>query len=142
MNYTLALILMLLSASVSAGQIDYFCIFANAAAAQVNPTVGQFWNAAAGVWDTSTVFPGISVSTSASNINGINPNIGFWIVISKTERDAGLDAVAVMVLDREIGRRNGNFVLFAVGSLNGTSRTNLNFSPVPQGSDYPIPLGK
>jgi microcompartment protein CcmK/EutM len=122
--------------------IDYFCIFANAAAAQADPTVGAFWNATSSIWDTSQVFPGISVITSAPTINGINSSTGFWIIISRLNRDAGLDATAVMALDREIGRGDGNFVLFAAGSLNGTARTNLNFGPVPHGSGYPRPLGK
>lgn len=142
MKYTLALILMLLSAPVSAGQIDYFCIFANAAAAQVNPTVGVFWNAAAGVWDTSTVFPGVSVVTQQALVNGISSTTGFWILVSRPVVDVSLDANAacVMKLDRDFGKINGNFVLAA--TIIGANRTNLNFSPVPQGSDYPIPLGK
>ena len=57
----LILIAALLASPAQAGQIDYFCIFTNAAAAQADANVGPFWNGT--TWDTSTVFPGISVTT-------------------------------------------------------------------------------
>lgn len=118
--------------------IDYFCIFANAAAAQADSTVGTFWNGA--TWDTSQVFPGISVSTPQALVNGISSLTGFWIIISLPIANAALDALCVMKLDRDLGRVNGAFVLAAV--LTGGNRTSLNFSPVPHGSGYPRPLGK
>lgn len=120
--------------------IDYFCIFSNAAAAQADPTVSAFWNATSSVWDTSTTFPGVSVSTPAALVNGISSLTGFWIVISQRTANAGLDAICVMKLDRDLGRVNGAFVLAA--TITGTNRTSLNFSPVPHGSGYPRPLGK
>ena len=64
----LALILALLASPASANEIDYFCIYSNAAAAQADSPVGAFWNGSA--WDTSTTFPGISVNTPAALING------------------------------------------------------------------------
>lgn len=140
MKCVLALILILLSWPASAGQIDYFCLFANAAAAQADANVGVFWNGA--TWDTSTVFPGVSVITPTVQIGGINTTTGFWIVVSRPAANAGLDgnAACVMKLDRDLGKVNGAFVL--AGSLAGTGRTNLNFGPVPHGSGYPRPLGK
>lgn len=137
------LIVFLFSILVSpalANEIDYFCLFTNAAAAQTDPNVGAFWDGTR--WDTSTAFPGISVQTSAPNINGINPNTGFWIMISRPAINAGLTSSCVMALDRDRASNNGQFVLFAVGSLNGTARTNLNFAPVPHGSRYHRPLGQ
>lgn len=120
--------------------IDYFCIFANAAAAQADPTIGAFWNATASAWDTSQVFPGISVSTPQALVNGISSLTGFWIIISQQAPNAALDAVCVMKLDRDLGKVNGAFVLAA--AITGGNRTAFNFSPVPHGSGYPRPLGK
>lgn len=118
--------------------IDYFCIFASAAAAQADPTVGAFWNGTS--WDLSTTFPGVSVITPAALVNGISSLTGFWIVISQVSPNAALDAICVMKLDRDLGIVNGAFVLAA--AISGSNRTSLNFSPVPHGSGYPRPLGK
>jgi hypothetical protein len=126
----------------AAGEIDYFCLFTNAAAAQADANVGAFWNTTSLAWDTSTTFPGIAVSTAAPTIRGVNPNTGFWIMVSRTSDSVGLDTSCVMALDRDLGKNNGSFVLFADASLNGTARTGLNFAPVPHGSGYPRPLGK
>lgn len=120
--------------------IDYFCIFPNAAAAQADATVGQFWNASSSIWDTSTVFPGVSVITPAALVNGISSLTGFWIVISRVTPNPALDAICVMKLDRDLGIVNGAFVL--AGTIIGTNRTSLTFQPVPHGSGYPRPLGK
>jgi len=120
--------------------IDYFCLFANAAAAQADPTCGAFWNATTSAWDTSQVFPGISVSTLQALVNGISSVTGFWIVISQQATNPALDAICVMKLDRDLGRVNGAFVLAA--SITGGNRTSLNFAPVPHGSGYPRPLGR
>ena len=127
--------------SANAGQIDYFCIFANAAAAQADANVGVFWNGT--VWDQSTVFPGISVVTPAALVNGISSITGFWIMVARPVANAGLDAdtACVMKLDRDLASVNGAFVLAASG-LTGTNRTNATFQPVPHGSQYPRPLGK
>lgn len=138
MRWLIALLLM--CAPVHAGEIDYFCIFANAAAAQADANVGAFWNGTA--WDQSTVFPGISVVTPAALVNGISPITGFWIMVSRPSSNAGLDAdtSCVMKLDRDLAAVNGSFVISA--SLTGTNRTNATFHPVPHGSSYPQPLGK
>jgi hypothetical protein len=139
----LALIAMLLASSASANEIDYFCIFANAAAAQADANVGPFWNGT--TWDTSTTFPGISVTTPQALVNGISSLTGFWILVSRPAPDAGLDgnAACVMKLDRDLGKVNGSFVLAA--TITGTNRTSLVFKPQPMavsGSAYPIPLGR
>jgi hypothetical protein len=138
----LALALCLLSRIADAGEIDYFCLFANQAAAQADTNVGAFWNATLSVWDTSTVFPGISVVTPAALVNGISPITGFWIMVSRPTTNAGLDADAacVMKMDRDLGMVNGSFVLSA--SLTGTNRTLAVFHPIPLGSGYPQPFGK
>lgn len=122
------------------GQIDYFCLFANAAAAQADANVGVYWSGSA--WDTSTTFPGVSVITPQALINGISSLTGFWIVISRPVADAGLDANinVVMKLDRDLGIVNGAFVL--ASAIVGGNRTALTFQPVPYGSGYPRPLGK
>jgi hypothetical protein len=140
MKWLFAFLALMISNSAQAGEIDYFCLFTNAAAAQADPNVGVFWNGVS--WDTSTTFPGITVSTAAPNIRGVNTTSGFWIMISRPVDNSGLDTSCVMALDRDLGKNNGNFVLFADGSLNGTARTGLNFAPVPHGSGYPRPLGK
>jgi hypothetical protein len=138
----MAIALCCLSRVADAGEIDYFCIFANAASAQADVNVGAFWNATISVWDTSTVFPGISVVTPAALVNGISPITGFWIMVSRPIANAGLDADAacVMKLDRDLAAVNGAFVL--AGTLTGTNRTSAIFQPVPHGSNYPRPLGK
>jgi hypothetical protein len=132
--------LFLFATAAHAGEIDYFCIFANAAAAQADANVGPFWNGI--TWDQSTTFPGISVVTPAALVNGISPITGFWIVVSRPADNPGLDAdtACVMKLDRDLGSINGSFVLSA--TLTGTNRTNATFQPVPLGSGYPRPLGK
>lgn len=129
-------------APLCANQVDYFCIFTNEAAAQVDGAVGQFWDTTNLVWNTSTVFPGVKVATPAALINGISPITGFWILVSTVNGNAALDAKVncVMKLDRDLGKTNGAFVLG--GSLSGTNRTSLTFTPVPHGSQYPRPLGK
>lgn len=127
---------------VRANQVDYFCIFSNAAAAEADGPVGAYWNATDGVWDTSRTFPGIKVVTAAALVNGINPNTAFWIIVSNAGQKAALDADTncVMTLDRDIAIHGGSFVLAA--TLTGTNRSNASFSPVPHGSRYPIPLGQ
>lgn len=121
--------------------IDYFCIFANAAAAQADPTCGAFWNATASAWDTSQVFPGISVLTPQALVNGISSLTGFWIIISQKAANPALAAICVAALDRDLGKVNGAFVLSSP-LLTTPNRTPLTFSPVPHGSGYPRPLGK
>ena len=135
-----AILLFLPSTARAVDQIDYFCIFSNAAAAQADGPVGAFWNGT--VWDTSTTFPGITVVTPAALINGISPITGFWIMVSRIADSPALDADTncVMTLDRDVGKINGNFVLAA--AITGTARTNLTFHPIPLGSGYPSPLGK
>lgn len=137
----IAIVFALLATPVHAGEIDYFCIFSNAAAAQIDGPVGAFWNGS--TWDPSTTFPGVSVATPAALINGISPITGFWIVVSRPAASGALDADTncVMKLDRDLGKVNGNFVLSA--AITGTNRTNLTFQPVPfDGPGYPRPLGK
>jgi hypothetical protein len=139
MSKILALLLSLLCLPAEAGQIDYFCIFVNAAAAQADVNVGAFWNVTAAAWDQSTVFPGISVVTPAALVNGISPITGFWIIVSRpTSNNPGLDADAacqVMKWDRDA-------VSVVAASLTGTNRTSARFHPVPAGSQYPQPFGK
>jgi hypothetical protein len=135
--------LLLMISPANAGQIDYFCLFSNAAAAQADVNVGAFWNTTSLAWDTSTVFPGISVVTPAALVNGISPITGFWILVSRPIGNSGLDAdtACVMKLDRDLGSVNGAFVLSA--SISGINRTSLTFRPVPHasaGANYPQPL--
>ena len=139
----LVTLLCLFSGPAGANEIDYFCIFTNAAAAQADANVSQFWNG--NIWDTSTTFPGISVTTPQALVNGISSLTGFWILVSRPTADAGLDANAacVMKLDRDLGKINGSFVLAA--AITGANRTSLIFKPQPMaisGSAFPIPLGK
>jgi len=136
----IALAFLLFCTPAAANEIDYFCIFTNAAAAQADPPVGTFWNGT--TWDTSTTFPGVSVVTPQALVNGISSITGFWIVVSRVSTSAALDADTncVMKLDRDLGNVNGNFVLAA--AIVGGNRTALTFQPVPHGSGYPRPLGK
>jgi hypothetical protein len=142
MRILFAIIISLWVQRAYAGEIDYFCIFANAAAAQADANVGVFWNGTN--WDTSTTFPGISVTTPQALVNGISSLTGFWIIVSRPISDAGLDANAacVMKLDRDAGRINGNFV--TASAITGANRTSLTFKPMPMasGAAYPSPLGK
>ena len=137
MRALIALLLSLLALPAQAGQIDYFCLFASAAAAQADVNVGVFWNGSA--WDQSTVFPGIAVATPAALVNGISPITGFWILVSRpTSSNPGLDADAacqIMKWDRDA-------VNVVAASLTGTNRTSASFHPVPAGSQYPQPFGK
>ena len=144
MKRILFLLLMFFACTpAKAGQIDYFCLFSNAAAAQADVNVGAFWNAPAASWDTSTVFPGVSVSTPAALINGISTLSGFWIVVSRpTASNPGLDgdtACQIMKLDRDLAP-SGNFVISA--SISGSNRTSLSFQPIPHGAGYPKPLAQ
>ena len=139
----LALALALLTSSASANEIDYFCIFANAAAAQADANVGAFWSGSA--WDQSTTFPGISVVTPQALVNGVSSLTGFWIMVSRPVADAGLDTnpACALKLDRDQGAVNGSFVLAA--AITGSNRTSLTFKPQPMarsGLAYPNPLGK
>lgn len=140
MKKLLAIVLTLLGSPAAANEIDYFCIFSNVASAQADGPVGAFWNGS--TWDTSTTFPGISVTTPQALVNGISSVTGFWIMVSRPVADAGLDADTncVMTLDRDLGKVNGNFVLAA--AITGSNRTSLLFQPTPFGSGYPRPLGK
>jgi hypothetical protein len=140
----IAVSLLMAGSSARADQIDYFCLFANAAAAQADATVGAYWNAATSTWDLSQVFLSPKVVTAAAVVNGVSVLTGFWIMVSKAGRNAALEADTscnVMWLDRDLGSVNGAFVIGGTG-LVGTNRTNLTFSPVPMGSAYPRPLGK
>jgi hypothetical protein len=134
--------LLLMCSPVCADELDYFCIFSNAAAAQADPAVGIFWNSLSGFWDQSTTFPGVSVTTPAALVNGISPITGFWIVVARTADSPALDADAacVMKLDRDLAVGNGAFVLAA--TLTGMNRTSASFKPMPAGAQYPIPFGK
>jgi hypothetical protein len=138
----LALIVALLVSPANADEIDYFCIFSNAASAQADGPVGTFWNSVSATWDTSTTFPAVSVVTPQALVNGISSLTGFWIIVSRTADSPALDADTncVMTLDRDLGKVNGNFVLAA--AITGSNRTSLTFHPVPHGSGYPSPLGK
>lgn len=137
-----ALMMCLGTAPASANQIDYFCLFNNAAAAQADATMGQYWNAATAAWDQSQTFPGVKVTTPQAVVNGISSLTGFWIVVSTTGANAALDGdtACVMKLDRDAAILSGAFVLSSV--IAGANRTSLTFTPVPHGSRYPRPLGQ
>ena len=137
MRGIIAALFLFMGSPVVAGEIDYFCIFSNAASAQADANVGVFWDAAHSSWDTSTVFPGISVSTPAALVNGISPITGLWLLVARPSADAGLDAdsACVMKWDRDA-------VAVVSASLTGTNRTSASFKPVPFGSNYAIPFGK
>lgn len=128
-----------------ANEIDYFCLFSGATAAQADTAVGPFWNATISTWDPSTTFPSVTVATPAALINGISPLTGFWIVISQSAPNAALaaDTACIMTLDRDVAAVGGSFVLAA--AISGTNRTSFSFHPQPMaksGSAYPSPLGK
>lgn len=135
-------VLMAIAPARAVDQIDYFCIFSNAAAAQADAPVGAFWNASTSQWDLSTTFPGVSVVTPQALVNGISSLTGFWIIVSRTADSPALDSDTncVMRLDRDVAAVNGNFVLSS--AITGTNRTSLTFQPMPAGSLYPKPLGK
>jgi hypothetical protein len=138
MKRIIALLLLLMMSPAAAGQIDYFCLFANQAAAQADVNVGVFWNTTSLTWDTSTVFPGVKVVTPAALVNGISPILGLWIIVSRPIADAGLDADAacqVMKWDRDS-------VTVLNATLTGTNRTLATLSPAPFGSTYAQPFGK
>lgn len=118
--------------------IDYLCIFANEAAARSDATVGAFWTGS--VWNTSTVFPNVKVSTSATLVNGVNPATGWWIIVSRLAAVAALDALCAMKLDRVLGETHGAFEIGT--TISGSDRTGLSFSPEPHGAKYPAPLGE
>jgi hypothetical protein len=142
MRWLIALLLMVAQAH-AADEIDYYCIFTNAAAAQADTAVGSRWNATAGAWDTSVTFPNHKVVTAAALINGISPITGFQIIVSTVGGDAALDADAAcfMKLNRDAACRSQGFVM-AAPSFTGANRTNATISPTPMGSCYPRPLGQ
>lgn len=136
------LVMLLLARSANAQPFDYFCIFTNQTAAEADAVVGAYWDSADSVWNTSVVFPGVTVSTPSALVDGISAATGFWIVVSSPTDNAALDAKAncVMKLDRQAAVLNQPFVVAA--TLTGTGRTSFTFSPVPHGSRYPRPLGQ
>lgn len=138
----IALGFLLTALPARADQIDYFCLFTNAAAAQADSAVGTYWDATDGVWDSSRTFPGIKVVTPQAVVNGISSLTGFWILVSNSGPVAALDAdtACVMKLDRDIAAVGGSFVLSA--AITGSNRTGLTFQPGPQGQKYPRPLGQ
>lgn len=137
---------MLASGVAHAAQIDYFCLFTSAATAQADSVVGTYWSASAASWDLSRTFPGVKVSTTSALLNGISTFSGFWIVISSNGPNAALDGKVAttgpcyLSLDRDVAKAGGSFVNAA--GISGTTRTSLTFSPVPEGSRYPSPLGQ
>lgn len=141
MKAFITILCLLLGTPALADEIDYFCIFSNAAAAQADGPVGAFWSTDSLSWDLSTTFPGVKVVTPQALINGIPSFTGFWIIVSRTADSPALDADTncVMTLDRDLAP-GGAFVTAAV--ITGSNRTSLNFSPVPHGAAYPRPLGK
>lgn len=132
--------MMLQTLSAHTNQIDYFCLFSNAAAAEADSAVGAYWDGAG--WNPSRTFPGIKVVTPQAIINGVSSLTGFWILVSNAGPVAALDADTncVMKLDRDIAAVGGSFVLAA--AITGANRTSLTFQPGPQGSNYPRPLGE
>jgi hypothetical protein len=134
------IVLVLMCSPAHADELDYFCIFSNAAAAQVDTAIAPFWNGTN--WDLSTTFPNVSVTTPAALVNGISPITGFWIVVARTADSPALDAdtACVMKLDRDLAVGNGAFVVSA--TLTGSNRTSASFKPMPAGAQYPIPFGK
>lgn len=107
MRALLALSFLLAALPLRANEIDYFCLFTNAAAAQANPAVGAYWHPATsdgpGDWDRSQTNPGLSVVTPQAIVNGVSSATGFWIMISTFGPKAALDAdtSCVMKLDRD-----------------------------------------
>lgn len=118
--------------------IDYFMLFSSQTVAESDPTVGLYWDGSS--WDLSQTFPGISVATAQAIINGVSALTGFWIIISTVAPVPALDTHSrlVMKLNRDLS--SGSFVMSSV--ITGTNRTNLIFHPLPQGSNYPQPLGQ
>jgi hypothetical protein len=138
-----ALVLLFSSPLAKAQPFDYFCIFTNQAAAQVDAVVGTYWIVGNSAWDLSQTFPGVTVSTPSALVDGISAITGFWIVVSSPVDNAALDAKAncVMKLDRQAAILGNAFVVASTG-LSGTGRTSFTFQPVPHGSRYPRPLGQ
>jgi hypothetical protein len=142
----LATILILSPFVARADQMDYFCLFATQAAAEANPVVGQYYSASGASWDLSQTFPGIKVTTPSAILNGVSTLTGFWIIVSTAGPNATLAGKVATTgpcyigLDRDVGKVNGSFVINA--GISGSARTALTFSPIPEGSAYPSPLGK
>jgi hypothetical protein len=77
---------------------------------------------------------------------GISTLTGFWILVSPDVDVPALDAKIVstgpcyMELDRNAAINSQPFVVRS--SISGTTETSITFSPVPEGSAYPQPLGQ
>ncbi len=142
-----ALALALLAGTAHAGQIDYFCLYTNQAAAMADPvmTAGSnpFWNAALYNWRPDVVYPGIQVITPQAVFNGVSTLTGYWLMIAQPQRNSALEndnACKGLWLDRAAAVANQPFIVG--GTISGGNRQNLQFSPVPLGSNYPQPLGQ
>lgn len=123
------------------GQVDYFFLFANTAAAQADPTVGSYWDATNLAWRGDVCFPGLKVVTSQALLNGIATGLGFWIMISSQGPNAALAAHANCAVATDRGLAPGGaFVLSA--TMTAAGHQTLQVSPVPMGSAYPQPFGK
>ena len=143
MRTLLTIIFLLASLPAHANTVDYFCLFANAAAAQANATVGAYWHPATSdspaSWDESQTFPGIKVVTPQALVNGVSTGLGFWIIIARRNDDAALDAVTncVMKLDRDVaitGRVPGAAVAAqAISSITNSGNTATVITALPHG---------
>jgi hypothetical protein len=137
MKRWLALLFFLVATpALAVDQYDYFFLFSTQAAAEVDPVVGHYWNAANG-WDLSQTFPGISVVTASAIVNGISALTGFWIMISSAGPNATLAGGAnmVMSLDRTTA------VLVGTPLISSAGHAAFVWHPVPTGSTYPAHVG-
>ena len=125
--------------------IDYFFLFPNEAAAIADPTVGQFYVTGASSWRKSVCFPGLKIATAQAVVNGISTLTGFWLCIVSTPSNAiwtppAASALAghancVLVLNRDT-------TLIVSKQLSASGSTSFQFSPMPCGAVYAIPLNQ
>lgn len=142
---------------------DYVLSFADQATAQADPVVGKYWNPGnpkanppiPGAWRGDCVIRGVQVWSPANDVttpttfNGQTVNVvthtflpGFWLVISKTNRDAALDNIGaplVLVADRDAANAGApatTFILFANEAI--ATLDQMHIQPVFAGSNYPF----
>ena len=87
---------------------DYIFLFANAAAAQADPSIGAYWVAPTadnptGSWRGDVCYPGMKILTATAIVNGVSTLTGFWIGIASMVDVPAFDAHSKLVakLDRD-----------------------------------------
>lgn len=136
-------VLLLLTTTARADQIDYLVKCATQAVCIANATVGGLYDPTSGQWLGATVIPGVQVINVTTGV----PLPGWWAIVSTVGRNATIEGAAVMqmALNRDLanqGKPANQWVL-----INATGLTLANIAagycitPLFLGAAYPVDCG-